>query len=139
VRIPGRRSSLLVVFLLAAIGCTTPAERAATPVTVSERLLALFPPDADPAAVDARAGEQGLRTDSHGVVVDVQTQGLTAADRAKFDLPGVVIRHFSAAYERVSASVRDRQALMALAGLEPVRRIQPAYGTAPRGRDVDSD
>ncbi|GEM_PF-2681869 len=95
---------------------------------VQQRLLAAFRDAADTAEAVRRAREAGLRTDDHGILVDIQTQGLTSDDRPSFDLEGVAIRHFSIRYERVSASVRDLSALHRLVDIGVVRMIAPEYG-----------
>ena len=82
------------------------------------------------AAFREAAEAAGLPAGAAGVPVDVQTRGLTAADRARFALDGVTVRHFSPGGQRMAAVVRDAQALRALARLPQVRYIAPAYGPA---------
>ena len=125
---------LLLAWLLGlvlAFGCAADSSVRAGDGVIAQRLQQIFE-GGEPAMARDRAADLGAVVDDHGVVVDIQTRGLTAGDRASFVLPGVRVRHFAPEYERVSASVRDRTALQALAALEPVRRIAPEYGGTTR-------
>lgn len=99
---------------------------------IAPRLLALFEGASDSGGIRRRAREAGMQTDENGVRVDIQTRGLRADDRARFELDGVRVHHFSAQYERVAASVRDLAALRALSALAEVRAIAPEFGSAGR-------
>lgn len=117
---------LLAVVL--ATGCVAGGDtgKAKTDGKISEKLLTIFD-SGDPLAA---AESRGVQTAHDGVLVDVQTEDLRPEDRSRFELDGVRVHHFSAKYERVSASVRDADALQALARIEPVRRLAPEYGRA---------
>ncbi|MDN5869538.1 MAG: hypothetical protein L0H73_02265 [Nitrococcus sp.] len=105
---------------------------------ISRNLAPLLTAD-NPARFRELAAEQGFSVRPRGVLIDVQTQGLTAADRARFQIKGVTIDHFSVKYQRVSAVVRDPVALRVLAALPVVRYIAPEYGAVDRstGRNID--
>ncbi len=121
---------LCLALLPLAIGCAAGAGGAKDgDPRIANALVRIFE-TADPRTA---AEERGLDTSAHGVRVDVQTQGLEAGDRERFDRPGVHVHHFSPRAERVAVSVRDHAALRALARIEPVRRLAPAYGTADDG------
>ena len=116
--------------LLLATGCAADAGgKSAAERGIADTLVRVFEAD-DPRA--AAAG-RGLEITSHGIRVDVQTQGLEAAHRERFDLPGVHVHHFSPRHERVAVSVGDLEALRSLARIEVVRRLAPAYGTKDDG------
>lgn len=120
--------------LAVSLGCSAGATQAGKSgdATIARRLLEVFEGAADHAELRQRARAAGMQTDDHGVRVDLQTEGLRSDDRARFELDGVRLHHFSVKYERVAASVRDIDALRALAALPPVRVIAPEYGSAER-------
>lgn len=120
-----------------AAGSDAPTGKGKSGGVVEERLLAVFRDAADTAEAVRLARGAGLRTDDHGVLVDIQTEGLSADDRHRFEFEGVAIRHFSARYERVSASVRDLTALHRLADIGVVRVIATEYGAKDRSRGVN--
>lgn len=128
------------VLLLLVTGCHAAADQSAKRGgVVASRLLDVFEPAGSPADARERAAEAGVRTDSHGVLVDIRTRGLDAGDRALFERDGVRVLHFSVKYERVSASVRDEAALRALASIRPVRAIAPEWGAAGQTGDGKAD
>ena len=87
----------------------------------------------DPAAFRAAAAERGFVTTVDGVVLDIQTQGLEPADRAAFDLPGLMLRGFHPAYERVDAVAASPEAVRAVAALPFVRMVAPSFGATTGG------
>ncbi len=87
----------------------------------------------DPAAFRAAAAERGFVTTADGVVLDVQTRGLAPADRAAFDLPGLKLRGFHPAYERVDALAASPDAIRAVAALPFVRMVAPTFGATTGG------
>ncbi len=123
------------------LGCSVGATETGKPgdATIAARLLAVFEGASDPGDLRRRAREAGVQTDDYGVRVDIQTQGLRSDDRARFELDGVQVHHFSVKYERVAASVRDLAALRALSALDPVRAIAPEYGSAGRSGNGSPD
>ncbi|WP_139150850.1 hypothetical protein [Halofilum ochraceum] len=120
--------------LALSLGCSAGATQAGKSgdATIARRLLDLFQGAADHAELRQRARAAGVQTDDYGVRVDIQTAGLRSDDRVRFEFDGVRLHHFSVKYERVAASVRDVDALHALAALSPVRAITPEYGSAGR-------
>lgn len=101
------------------------------PEDISRNLAPLLAAES-PAEFRRLAAKRGYSAGPKGVLVDVQTQGLTAADRARFEIEGVTVDAFSVKYQRVSAIVHDAAALRALAALPVVRYIAPAYGAVDR-------
>jgi len=131
---------LAAMLLAAPLGCAAehaPADAGSreTGVIAPALRAVMVPGDATPAAFRRAAEAAGLHAGAEGVPVDVQTRGLVDADRPRFELDGVTVRHFSARYERVAAVVRDPAALRALARLPVVRYIAPAYGPAEGAGD----
>lgn len=114
-----------------------PAEQPASiPAALSNNLRPLLSAP-DRKAFTALAKDRGFVIGDEGLLVDIQTQGLGAEDRTRFELPGVRIQHFSPRHERIAAVVSDPCALRALATLDGVRHVAPAYGRArstDRGR-----
>jgi len=117
---------LVAIFLTTGCAAGSGAGEGGGDSTISQKLLTVFD-SADPRKA---AESRGVETSSHGVRVDVQTQGLTDEDRSRFDVDGVHVHQFSPKYERVAVSVRDQQALRDLADIGPVRRLAPEYGRA---------
>lgn len=136
------RSLLVCAGALAlSLGCSAGATEAGKSgtATIAAPLRNIFEGAPDSAEIRRRAGAAGVQTDDHGVRVDIQTQGLRADDRVRFELDGVRVHHFSVKYERVAASVRDFAALRTLSALAPVRAIAPDYGSAGRTGDGGRD
>ncbi len=127
--------------LALSLGCSSGATESGKSgdATLAAPLLAVFEGASDDAEIRRRAREAGVKTDDHGVRVDIQTRGLRPDDRPRFEFDGVRVHHYSVKNERVSVSVRDLAALRALSALAPVRAIAPEYGSAGRSGTVSPD
>lgn len=101
---------------------------------IGDRLAEVMQQGKDSAEAFRAAGNAaGLRTDGHGVLVDVLTRGLSEGDEARFDVPGASMVSFSPKYQRVTLSVATPAVVHRIAGIAVVRRIEAAVGATTFG------
>lgn len=123
-------SAFLCFVAVLVTACTSPvtgpdAGRNGVPPGVSSAFAGMLQLDAP--EFRRQALERGFRTEHGGVILDVQTEGMTSANRNAFDRPDLQVRSFRPEYERISVVAMTPEALAAVAALPFVRQVSPAW------------
>lgn len=84
------------------------------------------------------AADNAITITDGGMLLDIITDDLDAGVRQKFQRPGVIVRHISEQYRRVSLTVNDPALIFELAKIPEVRMISPGYGARTRVGAADS-
>ena len=79
-------------------------------------------------SITAAAASMGVLTTGDRVLLDIVIDRQATDIAAKLSRPGVLLKHVSTTYGRVSAAINDPALLYELAALPEVRMIMPEYG-----------
>ena len=85
-------------------------------------------------SLNEAASDMAIQMVGNGIQLDIVTNTLDEAVAKKFDRPGVIVKHMSRQYRRLSVVIEDTALLHELAKIPEVQMIQPEYGGTTGGR-----